>query len=118
MAKSVLDLLEEVDEVTTKLSGEKYSTLSWYLPLLFGLLKSTKCHDADSTLLTTIKKKLKAELLVRFDLDDLDMDSLPVLAAALDPRFRKLPFLEDEQRSKVQDILVAKAEKAVITCDS
>ena len=37
VVKSILSLLEGVDQVTTTLSGERYSTLSWCLPLLFGL---------------------------------------------------------------------------------
>ena len=35
--KSILSLLEAVDQITTILSGERYSTLFWCLPLLFGL---------------------------------------------------------------------------------
>ncbi len=42
MAKSVLNLLEAVDGVTTVLSGEKYSTLSWCLPLF---VRSPRCFQ-------------------------------------------------------------------------
>ena len=41
-AKGVLNLLEAIDQVTATLSGEKYSTLSWCLPLLFGLREAAK----------------------------------------------------------------------------
>jgi len=40
--KSILSLLEAVDQVTTTLSGERYSTLSWCLPLLFDLHEEAK----------------------------------------------------------------------------
>ena len=35
IAKAILNLLEFNDQVTTTLSGEKYFTLSWSLPLMF-----------------------------------------------------------------------------------
>jgi len=80
----VLNLLEAVDGVTTALSGEKYSTLSWCLPLLFGLRDAAKCDENDCMILVGIKK-LTNQLNERFHLDELEMDSPPVLAAALDP---------------------------------
>lgn len=55
-AKGHLSLLEAVDQVTTSLSGEKYSTLSSCLPLHYGPLEEAKCHDFDSQPLNAIKK--------------------------------------------------------------
>ena len=109
MAKSVLNLLEAVDGVTTTLSGEKYSTLSWCLPLLFGLRDAAKCEGQDCMILAGIKKKLTSQLNERFHLDNLQMDSPAVLAAALDPRFRKLSFLTDAEQNEVHDVLIEKA---------
>jgi len=48
VVKSILSLLEAVDQVTTTLSGEKYSTLSWCLPLLFGLCEEAKPNENDN----------------------------------------------------------------------
>ena len=109
--KSLLDLLEAVDEVTTTLCGEKYSTISWYLPLLFGLLEATEPAEHDSQLLKSLKNKLKTELLSRFNLKTLKMDSLPVLAAALDPRFKRLTFLTAAQQQEVGEALMEKANE-------
>ena len=100
MVKSVLNLLEAVDGVTTALSGEKYSTLSWCLPLLFGLRDAAKCDENDCMIQVGIKK-LTNQLNERFHLDELEMDSPPVLAAALDPRFRKLSLLSNSEHSEV-----------------
>jgi len=75
MVKSVLNLLEAVDGVTTALSGEKYSTLSWCLPLLFGLRDAAKCDENDCMILVGIKK-LTNQLNERFHLDELEMDLL------------------------------------------
>ena len=43
------------------------------------------------------KLKLYAELKERFSLDELEANSLSVLAPALDPRFRNLKFLDAAQ---------------------
>ena len=109
MARSVLNLLEAVDGVTSTLSGEKYSTLSWCLPLLFGLCDAAKCDGHDCIILAGIKKKLTSELNEHFHLDNLKMDSPLVLAAALDPCFRKLSFFSSAEQDKVHDVLVEKA---------
>ena len=115
MVKSVLSLLEAVDGVTTALSGEKYSTLSWCLPLLFGLRDAAKCDENDCMILVGIKK-LTNQLNERFHLDELEMDSPPVLAAALDPRFRKLSLLSNSEHSEVHEILVEKASSGDCSC--
>ena len=107
-AKSILNLLEAIDQVTTTLSGEKYSTLSWCLPLLFGLREAAKPDENDSSMVSGIKTKLVEQLDERFKLKNLQMDSPMVLAAALDPRFRKLSFLSNEERRKVQRVLIEK----------
>lgn len=114
IAKSILILLEAVDEVTTVLSGEKYSTLPWCLPLLFGLRDCAKPDDQDSQVLACIKRKLTDQLNERFNLDNLEIDSPFVLASALDPRFRKLSFLSSAQRKEVVDVLVSKTSN--ISC--
>ena len=59
-AKSVLSLLEAIDEVTTTLSGESYSTLSWCLPLMFGLRDKAGIDPLDSSMLAGIKKQLES----------------------------------------------------------
>lgn len=121
MAKSILNLLEAVDGVTTTLSGEKYSTLPWCVPLLFGLHDAAKCEGQDCMILAGIKKKLTNQLNERFHLDNLQMDSPVVLAAALDSRFRKLSFLTYAERNQVNDVLIEKTSSAhthVHSCSS
>jgi len=92
VAKAVLNFLESVDQVTTTLSGEKYFTLSWCLPLMFGLRKAAEPDDNDSSVVRIIKANLTEQLNRHFNLKNLIVHSPVVLAAALDPRFRKLTF--------------------------
>ena len=109
MVKSALNLLEAVDGVTTAPLGEKYSTLAWCLPLLFGLHDTTKCDEHDHMILVGIQKTLTKQLNECFHLDNLRTDSPLLLAAALDPWFQKLSFVSNAERSEVQKILVEKA---------
>ena len=53
-----MDLLEQVDEATTCLGGEKYSTMSWLLPLVFGLRQSCTVEEDDCPGLAEIKRQL------------------------------------------------------------
>ena len=63
-------------------------------------------------------KKWTSELNQCFQLDSLKMDSPLVLAAALDPRFRKLTFLSDEEQDTVYGVLVEKASALECSCSS
>ena len=110
--KSILSLLEGVDQVITTLSGERYSTLSWCLPLLFGLRDTAKPDKSDNTVLSAIKRKFTDQLNLRFELNTLEVDSPMVLSSALDPRFRKLSFLSESQQSQLLEALASAAESA------
>ena len=72
-------------------------------------------------ILAGIKTKLTSQLNEQFHLDNLQMDSPVVLAAVLDPRFRKLSFLTDAERNQVHDVLIEKASSTrthVYSCSS
>ena len=116
VVKSILSLLEGVDQVTTTLSGERYSTLSWCLPLLFGLRDTAKPDKNDNTVLSAIKRKFTEQLNLRFELNALEMDSPMIFSAALDPRFRRLSFLSESQQSELLELLVSAAES--ISCNT
>ena len=115
-AKQLLSILRKVDSVTTHLGGEKYSTLSWYLPLLTGL-KAACINDDDSDddegddellAVSSLKKRLHDRIEHRFNLNGLHSDSLYVLAAVLDPRFRDLKY-SPQQRDSIEETLVHEA---------
>ena len=57
-----------------------------------------------NTYLNHFMNTIKAELTRRWMLDSLDVCSLPILAAAVDSRFKQLKFLKSEQ------IITVKAE--------
>ena len=53
--ESIQSMLEGFDQVTTTLSGERYSTLSWCLPLLFAIHDIAKTDKNDNTVLSATK---------------------------------------------------------------
>ena len=67
------------------------------LPLLYGLHEAAKPDENDSSTLSGIKTKLIEQLDECFKLKKHKMDSPMVMVTALDPRFRKLSFLSDEE---------------------
>lgn len=110
LARQILELLEAIDAITTKLSGQQYVTISWYLPLLTALRRQCTSEDDDDSLpLSDLKDRLGDSLARRFHLLVNNSSSVPVLAAALDPRFRDLASLSAEEREEVQEELVAGA---------
>ena len=53
------------------------------------------------------KRKIRSELESKFHLDSLEPDFLPLLCSSVDPRFRDLQFLdEDEHRTSVKEALL------------
>ena len=49
--------------------------------------------------------KLQKQLRTHFELEEHDMSSLRVLAATLDPRFRCISFLNDDEKEELQSVL-------------
>lgn len=92
--------------VTTRLSGEVYPTLSLLIPLMSGLQKTLEPKQKDKSVITKVKQALRKELKRRFSLDCLDVESKVVLAAALDPRFRGLTLLSEDERKEVEACLI------------
>ena len=117
-AKLLLAALSCVDEVTKHLGGEKYSTLSWHLPLLSSLC--TFCDDLNSDddeplLVTTAKSRLGNNVNRRFELDSTRSTSIYAMATALDPRFRDLKCMTNACRAGVKDALIS---AAAVDCQS
>ncbi|XP_049333290.1 E3 SUMO-protein ligase ZBED1-like [Astyanax mexicanus] len=108
-------LIEELEKAlqafecaTVYLSGESYVTVSALPPLVKGLLNST--HTVyDTTPVQAFQKAASEEISARWSKLVTVTDDNPsklIIAAALDPRFRKSKFLPPEERfimqSKVQ----------------
>ena len=76
---------------------------------MFGLCKAAEPDNNDISTVRSIKTNLTEQLDRHFNLTNLEIDSPAVLAAALDPRFRKLAFLSTEERQELKSVLMDKA---------
>ena len=93
LAKQLLGVLSRVDLVTRCLGGERYSTLSWCLPLMSSLAAYCKEDVEDERLIvTSLKAHLHKSLEKHFMLSNTAATNYSAPAAAMDPRFRDLTF--------------------------
>ncbi|KAL3971429.1 mitogen-activated protein kinase binding protein 1 [Sarotherodon galilaeus] len=106
----LLDELKEVlkpyEQATNVLSGQFYVTVSVLPPLLKGLLKSTQNKSFDSAAVNSFQNCAEEEILYRWQPEvsafQADGKNVSLIAAALNPRFRKLKFLSPEDALKLQ----------------
>lgn len=116
-----MGLLEELAKglkafecATVYLSGESYVTVSAVPPLVRGLLKST--HTIyDAALVQAFQAVASEETTARWTEEVTATNNNPciqVIAAALDPRFKKLKFLTLEERFSVQNKVQALAQQS------
>ena len=97
LAEELVKVLRPFEVATTFFSYEENSSLSCILPVIFGLVESLKECSEDSPAIRDFKQLMMAELKRQWDLDSLDTSSCLVIAAALDPRFKQLKFLNEVQ---------------------
>ena len=87
-----------MDLVTRCLGGERYSTLSWCLPLMSSLAAYCKEDVEDERLIvTSLKAHLHKSLEKHFMLSNTAATNYSASPAAMDPRFRDLNFSEENR---------------------
>ena len=104
-----ISLLEELaailapfKDITVRLSGQSYATVSIIAPTMFQLLnKHTAPKEGDSKFTSNIKNALHASLQDRYQTSD--MRKFLSTAAFLDPRFRHFSFLSGEETDNIKD---------------
>ncbi len=102
LAVELVKVLSPFEVATTFFSYEQNSSLSCILPVIFGLVESLKESSEDCRAIHEFKQLMVAEMKRRWELDSLDTSSCLVIAAALDPRFKQLKFLNDLQIEAVK----------------
>ncbi|XP_067283546.1 E3 SUMO-protein ligase ZBED1-like [Pseudorasbora parva] len=105
LLEELKEVLQPYEQATVFLSGQSYVTASVLPPLLKGLLKSTRNKSFDSAAMTFFQTKAEEEILSRWRevfVFQEDGKNVSLIAAALDPRFRKLKFLPADDALKLQ----------------
>lgn len=106
-AEDIMKLLKPLKTVTTVLSDEQNPTVSLIVPLKHTIEQSMLPVEEDSTTVRMMKKAIFNNLSDRYTGPG---DNHLLDCTALDPRFRSLPHLTEDQR---QDVFQRVKEKAV-----
>eukprot|EP00117_Sycon_ciliatum_P006073 scpid76706/ scgid9762/ Zinc finger BED domain-containing protein 1; Putative Ac-like transposable element; dREF homolog len=117
LAEQLMDLLGPFEMATTAVSGQKYATLSILMPICTHLYSEVQANPEKSisTAAQKVADKLCSEMERKFpDVVQANPTSIPVVASALDPRFRGLVFLDKEKSAAVWDVVKDMAEERAI----
>ncbi|XP_077370240.1 E3 SUMO-protein ligase ZBED1-like isoform X2 [Festucalex cinctus] len=104
LLRELKKVLQPYEQATVVLSGQSYFTASVLPPLLKGLLKSTQDRSFESAAVNLFQDHAEDEILSKWHPEVFQEDgkNVPLLAAALDPRFIKLKFLSQVDALKLQ----------------
>ncbi|XP_039607958.1 E3 SUMO-protein ligase ZBED1-like [Polypterus senegalus] len=105
-AEEIVKVLEPVKTAATIMCDENQPTLSVIAPLLAKLLDHFKISEDDSAIVREMKHAMVKDLRDSF----LDLQLILNKATALDPRFKKLPYLSQEEREATFESLISEAE--------
>jgi hypothetical protein len=99
-------------DLTVKLSGESYSTLSIILPAIHQMLNHHLLKkDDDSKLISDCKDAMSTDIKKRYQNDDIR--HVLISAAFCDPRFKNLVFASAEEKKECHDDIVSEIEKMI-----
>ncbi|XP_067678487.1 E3 SUMO-protein ligase ZBED1-like [Haliotis asinina] len=98
LAEEVVHFLKPMKDMTTLLCSEGTPTASVIMPLKHHLLTvALRPDDADSATIKEMKEIMTSDLQPRY----VKQADLLYCASAVDPRFKHLPFLSDEEKYDV-----------------
>ena len=102
LLEEVLKVLKPFKDITVQVSGENYVTISSILPLLDFVSQNTlKVTETDSLAIQKMKQEMTKNLESRYK--DPVIQALLKLSSFVDPRFKSLPFLDEEEAEYVHD---------------
>ena len=101
LVHAMAQALEPFRGVTDDLSTSKKVSISAILPLMFGLVGECAEEDDNPAFISSLKESLASNVPSKFNLASVHCDSAEALGAALDPRFKDLHFLNEENREAI-----------------
>lgn len=105
-AEEIVDAMKPMKVATLFMSQESTPTLSVVAPLHAQLLNDLQVIPSDSTLVKEIKSAISEDLGKMYK--DQQKETL-YTCAAMDPRFKALPFISDEERQDIYMRVIAEA---------
>nr|XP_033494666.1 zinc finger BED domain-containing protein 1-like [Epinephelus lanceolatus] len=103
----MVSALKHMKDATTLMSQEKNPMVCLIAPVHTKLLQNTESNTEDSPLVRDIKKAIHDDLSSRYTSEA--EKSLLYTASALDPRFKALPFLSEEEREQTYGKVISEA---------
>ena len=121
LAEQLVKVLHPIEVATAFLSSEENASLSCVLPVMYGLVDALKTvSDLEDELpaIRSFRQKTAKDISDRWGLDSLDTTSSLVLAAAVDPRFKQLRFLNEGESESVKEEMTKRMDEVImdITC--
>lgn len=100
LLEQLVPVLQPLAKATEILCGELHVGLSFIYPVILNMVNTTlRLEAADVTAVRAFKDTVRQQLKTRFKLDSDDLTkSIPVVACMLDPRFKNLKFIPDNER--------------------
>ncbi len=96
-AEDIVRLMAPVKVVTTVLCEDEMPTISMIAPLRAKLKKHFEAADEDTPLITEMKKAFYND----FERRHTHLNDLLYTASTLDPRFKTLPFLSEDDAERI-----------------
>lgn len=101
--------LKPLQVATTALCLDQNVSVSLIYPVVNGLLKKHLVIGSDDLpVVKRFKELIAGELHRRFQFDP---ECVPILAAAVDPRYKELKFISGEERTQVHEALLDRVQK-------
>ena len=108
LASQLLDALRPFKAATTFLSAQLTVSVSCALPVIYSLKAKLAPDRKDKDAIRQFKQRCRSDLCNRWSLDNLGLNAVSVLSCAVDPRFKKLSFLSQEQVIAIHDAITSK----------
>ena len=107
LASELCVVLKDFTDSTTFMSTESHASCSETYAIVYGLLNGClKRKSADHSVIVKVKSVIRSEIYTRFQPETIETSkSLPLLASLLDPQYKRLPFLTNEQRKATHEVL-------------
>ncbi|XP_054479819.1 E3 SUMO-protein ligase ZBED1-like [Anoplopoma fimbria] len=113
----LIEVLQPFKVVANMITSCRYPTISMVRPVLHMLLNTTlKAKEGDLKEISTAKELMSKVLSSSYSQNtqlSQDISTFLNIATFLDPRYKKLPFLSNQERSKVESNIVEEA-KAIL----
>ena len=107
--------LKPLKVVTTTLCAESVPTISVIMPLHRKLIDSIFQHSNDDSLvIAQMKRAVVDDLKDRYT----HQEEILIIAAALDPHFKALPFLSDARRNEIFTKILQNASEIIVRVDA